>query len=743
MSCAGGLTCGVDDMDLAASISRVSALVAPRNVVVVGASERPGSWPAIVWETVNRHGFAGGIYPINPNRDAIGAVRCYPDFAALPEKPDHLVMLVPSAMVPDLLAKGAAAGARSATVYSAGFGETGTAEGIELQRRLADVIARTGIAISGPNCTGNIAAKSRLVTLVDHRRLAVQQGAVALVGQSGGVLLYANHVLADRGIPIGYLISSGNEVSLTSADYIAFFAQDPTIKVIFCYLDSVKDPERFKHACASAQRAGKPVLVFKVGASNAAREAALSHTGALAGSTEVFDAVMGELGVLRMSSLDEAIETIELVVHAGVPMGRRLGALTLSGAYRGILLDAAAESGMIFPPLAAETEARLGAILGVGSLAGNPADGGFTVLTSVDAYIAAIETVCDDPNVDVLLLQAELPREPGMAASWEERFRRIDELVARRGKKAICVSMFSRVLTDYSRTVRAGLGNTAFVQETNKSMRSLSYLARWSESARRAERVTVPDHIPTPRSPDAEAAIRWARELAAGAAAGGSIALSEHEAKKILRACGIATGREELATTPQAVVGAARRIGYPVVLKAVSRDLPHKSELGAVMLNIANDEEARRSDQRIRQNLTRGGFTASLDGMLVCEQVNGGVELVLGVQRDPEMGLVVMAGCGGVLLELVKDVAFAPVPVSAETATDMLGRLRIGRVLRGYRGSAAHDIAAIADAIVTLSGIAADLGDIVDSIDINPFVSRPGKNPELALDALVVLKRRR
>ncbi len=452
---------------------------------------------------------------------------------------------------------------------------------------------------------------------------------------------------------------------------------------------------------------------------------------------------MGELGVIRVSSLDEAIETIELVVHAGVPIGRRLGALTLSGAYRGILLDAAAEAGMNFPPLATETEATLGGILGVGSLVGNPADGGFTVLTSVDAYIAAIEAVCDDPNVDVLVLQAELPREPGMAASWEERFRRVDELVARRGKKAICVSMFSRVLTDYSRTVRVGLGNIAFVQETNKSMRSLSYLARWSETRRRAERPADPGRPLRVRSRDADGAILRARELTAGVAVGGTIALNEHEAKEILRAYGMGTGREELASSPAGAVAAAQRIGYPVVLKAVSRDLPHKSEFGAVSLNIATEDDLRRAEQRIRHNLAQRGFRAPLEGMLVCEQITGGVELVLGVQRDLEMGLVVMVGSGGILLELVKDVVFAAVPVNRETAVEMISRLRIGRVLRGYRGGPVHDIAVIADAVVTLSDIAADLGEVIESIDINPFVSVPGKSAGLALDALVVLKHRR
>src|SRR5580700_970093 len=329
-------------MDLSSSVAKVAALLEPRNIVVVGASDRPGSWPAVVWETVHSHGFKGPIYAINPNRDKIGEERCYRDFASLPEMPDHLVILVPGALAPEALEAGAKAGARSATVFSSGFGEDGKPDGIALACRLAQIVKATGIAMTGPNCTGNICAQSGLVTLVDHRKLNVKPGPVALVGQSGGVLLYANHILADRGIEIGHLISSGNEIGLSCADYIAFLATEPSTKVIFCYLEAIKDVQRFKAACAMAQHAGKPVIVFKLGSSEAGRKAAMTHTGALSGSTQAFDTVLEGHGAIRVETLDEAIEAIELAIHMGLPVGPNIGALSLSGAYRGLLLDGAA-----------------------------------------------------------------------------------------------------------------------------------------------------------------------------------------------------------------------------------------------------------------------------------------------------------------------------------------------------------------------------------------------------------------
>jgi acetate---CoA ligase (ADP-forming) len=726
-----------DAMDLDSSVRKVGALTSPRNVVVVGASDNPGSWPAVVWETIKLYGFPRPLYPVNPNRQTIGADRCYPDFKSLPEPPDHLVMLIPSARIPDALRAGAQAGARTATVFSSGFGETGTAEGLALEHRLLDVLAETGIAISGPNCTGNICARSRLVTLVDHRVFKVEPGPVALVGQSGGVLLYANHILADRGIQIGYALTSGNEASLTTGDYIAFLAQEPTVKVVFCYVEAIKEPEKFKAACSTAQAAGKPVIVFKLGSSEAGRQAAVTHTGALAGSTEIFDAVAGECGVIRVDTLDQAIETIELAVHARVPIGHRVGALSLSGAYRGILLDGIEGTSLTFPSLSGETEKKLANILSVGSSVGNPADGGFTVLTSVDKYIDSIDTIAQDPDMDAIVLQAELPREPGMAASWEERFQRIDELAAHRRKPVICVSMYSRSFTDYTRKVRAGLPNTAFVQETKKSLKALSYLADWSTTARAARDSAVAQTLPHAHAAGFRTTLR---AKVANDGTTGPTALNEPDSKHLLQEYGISVVAERVVKSADDAVRAAEAIGFPIVLKAVSRSLLHKSDVGAVKLNIASAADLRAAYDEILQNLSQNGFPGELEGMLVSRQVKGGVELALGVHRDVDMGLVLMAGSGGILLELVRDVTFAALPITLEKAHAMIGRLKIARLLKGYRGSQPHDLDALAGAILSLGRLAADLDDVIESIDINPFISVPGAGG-FAVDALVVVRR--
>ena len=716
-------------MDLEASKRKVEALTAPRNAVIVGASDRPGSWAHRVWRNLNRYEFPGPIYLVNPRRDTLYDKPCYPDFKSLPEPPDHMVVLVPAAGVIETLKAGAAAGARSATVFSAGFGESFDTKAAVLGRELAAVIAETGLGVSGPNCMGNVCSKSRLVTLTEDRPLKLREGPVALVGQSGGMMIFSNAALEDRGITAEYLITSGNELGLSVGDYIAFFAEQPEIKVIVIYVEAVSNLATFKSACRHAREKGKHIVALKLGQSEGGRQAALAHTGSLAGAVEAFDAVAGELGVVRADTLDDLVEVTELLAHTGAPPGRRLGAITLSGAFRGLLLDAAEKNGLQFQPLAPATTDKLNSVLTVGSLVSNPIDGGFGVLTSAENYMASIEALQADPNVDIVLLQEALPREPG-SDRGEHYIQMANDYAGTKAKKPIAfVTPTSLSQTDYSRALRAKAPHVSFLQEANKALRAIANAARREEQERLARTNEVGKRQLTPGQQETVADLRaLARDE--------PLALDEAQSKDVLRAYGIVTPAEALVTSPAEAVEAAKRIGFPVVLKAVSDALTHKSDVGAVALNLATPEEltsayARMSD-RLREHV--------LAGMLVCKMVRGGLELVLGLHRDPEMGLVVMAGAGGVLLELTKDVAFCAPPVSRDKARDLIGRTRAGALLRGYRGGAALDFDAVADALVALGRLAMDLEDVVESVDINPFLALPQGG--VALDALVVLRKR-
>jgi acetate---CoA ligase (ADP-forming) len=712
-------------VDLEASKKKVAALTEPRNAVVVGVSDRPGSWATRAWRNLKRYEFPGPIYLINPRRKEIFDTPCYPDFKSLPEPPDHIVVVVPAPAVPELLRSGAAAGARSATVFSSGFGEAFDQQAAALGRELAAVIAETGLAVSGPNCMGNICAKSRLVTITEDRTLTLRRGPVALVGQSGGMMIYINVALEERGIYSEYLITSGNEAGLGIPDYVAFFADQPELKAIVLYIEAITDLEKFKAACRMARAAGKAIVAVKLGQSEAGRSAAMAHTGSLAGAMEAFDAVAADLGIVRADSLDDVVEITEFLVHTAVPKGRRLGAVTHSGAFRGVLIEAAERNGLVFPPLADATTANLNAVLGVGSLVSNPIDGGFAVLTSHDNFKATIKALEDDPNVDMILFQEKLPAEPGSERA-EIHFDMIETMLAAGTRKPIAaITLTSHGQTDYSRAMRAKAPHLSFMQEANKALRAIESAVRRDELERLS---AAPSH--SAASAAATAAAAKVRALAAE----GKASLNEVQSKDLLRAYGIAAPTEIAVHSTDEAVAAARQIGFPVVLKAVSENLQHKSDVGAVALRLADDEAVRAAYARISENVRRAGVDR-LDAMLVCQQVNG-LELVLGLHRDPEMGLVVMAGTGGVLLELIEDVAFAAPPITRDKARAMIERTHVARLIGGYRGGAALDGDAVVDALVALGRIAEDLADVVQSIDINPFVVLPRGG--LALDALFV-----
>ena len=705
----------------AARRAKVDALLNPKNIVILGATDRPGNWAARVWRNVRRYNYPGAVYPFNPGRDAVWDTRCYRTFAELPEAPDHLVVLIPAQAVPDALLEGAKAGARSATVMTSGFGESEDPASVHLTERLKRVIAETGLAVSGPNCLGNLHARASLMTMPDDRPQKLATGPVAIVGQSGGIAMAIKRTLEERGVDSGSVITSGNETGLTTADYIAYFAREPGVEAIVSYLESVHDAEAFLSAAREARAAGKPVVVVKLGASDEGRAAALAHTGRLAGAMEAFDAIAGAAGVMRVRNLDAVVEAVEYLVHTALPRGGGLGAITFSGGLRGMLLDAAAAHGLKFSPLTKATRRRLEALVTVGTILGNPLDAGFAALTSQDAYLRSIETLLADPGIDALLLQEELPRGPGTERK-EANLRAVNEIAVRAGKPIAFVTMISHGLTDYSRALRTELPNVAFLQEIEKSLAAVRSVIDYA--GRAAAPLSPISTAQTPKRP---------LEKLLSRAAGG--ALSEVDSKKLLKAYGIAVPKEAVAHDEREAVAFARKIGFPVVAKGVSAALAHKSEAGAVILNLNSPKEVRQAHKRIIAGGKRARVT--LEGVLIAEQISDGIELVLGVHRDPEMGPVILFGAGGVELELHRDVALAAPSLDEAAALALIARTRVAKLIEGYRGKPPLDLKALVKALVGLSRFAMDAGPRLGSVDVNPFLLK--RRGGVALDALVVL----
>lgn len=714
-------------MDLFAARQKVGALTAPSNVVIVGASDKPGSWSARVWRNLHRYGFTRPIYLINPRRSEIWDQVCHPNFAALPAPPDHLVILAPAIQVAGALRTGAAAGARSATIFSSGFGEGYGETGALLGKELTDAIRDTGLSVSGPNCMGNICARSNFVTLVEDRELNVGGGPIALVGQSGGVMVFLNQALEERGLSADYLITSGNEIGLCISDYIAFLAYEPDLKIIIVYIEALKEADDFRQACLAARSAGKSIIAIKLGQSDAGRSAAMAHTGSLAGSMESFDALCADIGVIRAHTLDEAVELAELLTHTNPPAGLRLAALTLSGAYRGLLLDAAERHGLTFPNLAPETKVRIDSALGVGSLVSNPIDGGFSVLTSEVAYRECIEALRADVGIDMVLLQESLPRAAGSQRA-ERYIKIIQEYAAQPGKPVACVTLASHGQSDYSRNLRKKASHVAFLQEANKALLAIRAVAE----RERLYKLACYPVVNVSMSDERLSVV----ELVKNFVQAGRRTLSEYESKKILNAYGLKILVEETADNLENALKVARAIGYPVVMKGVSQTLQHKSDAGAVIAGICNEDHLAEAWSIIARNVEAAGHIP--EGVLIVQQAAEGLELVLGLHHDPECGLTFMMGAGGVLLELVKDLSFAAAPLTQKKVLDMIARTKVALLIQGYRGSTPLDHTQVVDAIMGLAALSLDLGPYIESVDVNPLRLLP--SGAFVLDSLIILR---
>ncbi len=703
-------------------VAMVHALLNPRNIAIVGASDKPGAWPERAYRNLRRYGYEGKIFPINPSRDEIWGIPCYRRFADIPEPVDHLLIVSPARTVPGAIREGAAVGGRSATIMSSGFEESTDAGGKELGADLRTAIAETGVAVSGPNCMGNFHFDSSFYTMTDDRPHHFVDGPVAVFGQSGGIVMAMKRGLDERGIVCNSLITSGNEAGLSSADYISYFADHAATKVIVCYLESIRDPKAFLAACRKARAAGKPVVVAKLGLSDEGQKAAAAHTGAMAGSMAAFDAVAWEAGVVRARNLDDVVEVTELLAHCKLPKGGRPGSITFSGGMRGLLLDMALANGMDYPPLSPFTREKLEKILGVGTIVGNPLDSGFTGLSSHSAYIECVHALLDDPNIDILLLQEELSRGPGNDRK-EKNMRAVNAIAATAAKPIAFVSMVSYALTDYSRALRDEMRNVAFLQECDKALRAIGSVGRYVEALG-----ATPVAAPAPNV----AGLAVLKEVLAQQ---GPATLDEVTSKKLLAAYGIAGPREESVGDEDSAVAAAARIGYPVAMKAISAALPHKSDAGAVALGVKNEAEARAAYRKIAAALAAHPATPALEGMLVAQMISGGLELVLGVKRDPEMGAVVLFGSGGVDLELHRDVALASAPLDEARANTLIDRTRVATLINGYRGKPALDRKALVKALIGLSHLAVDAAGSIVEIDVNPFVLM--QQGGLALDGLV------
>ena len=690
--------------------AELERLIAPRSVAIVGASPRAGSFGIRTLENLAQ--YAGEVFPVNAKYEAIGALRCYPSLASLPRAPDCVVLAVPRDGAEGALEEAAAAGAGAAIVFASGYGEMAREDAGRAQRRLGDIARAANMRLLGPNCMGlvNHALRAGVTFLSEYARAPQGAGSIAVVSQSGA-LGYSLAQAWERGLGIRYFFSAGNSADVDVGDLVAAMAEDPEVRAIACLFEGAASAARLREAGERARAAGKPVVVFKLGTSADGAAAARSHTGSLAGSAVAWRALFERAGFVPVDDFDALLEYAKFFAAAGRPGARGAAAISGSGGAGVMAADKAAVHGVPMPqPLPATVE-KLRAIVPEFGAARNPCDPTAQVLNIPDSFGRCCRALLDDPQYGVLVV----PSTVAIAETVKDRVPTMARL-AREQAKPVALVWLSEWLQgpgagDYEKDER--------IPVFRSMERCFAAIAAWHAHAGR-------QFAPAARRAPAGAA-REARAMLAEAGA----TLTEREAKRVLAAYGVPVVGERLAKSVDEALAAARALGYPVVMKAEAPSILHKTELDVVRLGIGNEAELRPAYAEIVAN-ARGH---ELHGVLVQPMVPG-AEVIVGARVDPAVGPVVVVGSGGVLVELIHDTVAALAPVSAEEAKAMLARLRGYRLLTGFRGGAAVDLDALADAIARISELAADLAGEFEELDVNPL--RCSGNKVVAVDAVIV-----
>jgi acetyltransferase len=693
----------------------IEALLKPRAIALVGVSARGGAGANIL-KSGERFGYAIPTWPVNPNTDEIGGQRCYKSLAELPGVPDCVMVAVPAGAVQDVVAQAAALGVRGAYVVSEGFADAANDAGRERQARLVALARSANLALAGPNCMGVASLSHRFAaTMADIPSEAVA-GGISLVSQSGGLMNAFAELTTSRGIGINYLISSGNEAVLEMADYIGFLADDPATRVIACIMEGAKDGRRFRAAVERAARR-KPIVVLKLGRSAFGQRATLAHTGTLAGRHEAFAALFRQNGVALVDSIDALVETAALFDVAPLPRGDRVVMMTVSGGATSLIGDLGEAAGLNFPPIGETTNAHIQKILGVERAFGNPLDTVGLPRLRKDGNIAAVvQAMLEDDGIDLIGLVL------GMRGDgWESHQELVDRMAAAAKdatKPLMVVSFMSNSLTRHWRGYAQARG-LPLVEDLGRGLQAVRHLIDYAKFRRRPDRRrTAVGRLDSPALPEGRV-------------------LTEVESKKVLAAAGLPVTREALARHPAEAVRIAADIGGAVALKIQSPDIPHKSDVGGVHLGARTPAEVEEAALRVLENARRNCPAATIDGILVQEMVEDGVELILGMTYDATFGPLVVCGAGGVTVEVFKDAAVLLPPFDAQEAAAAIASLKVARLLDGFRGTPPRDLDALVDCCVRFGDFVAATDGAFAAIDLNPvFVCARGRGVRIA-DALI------
>ncbi|HKA44573.1 MAG TPA: acetate--CoA ligase family protein [Burkholderiales bacterium] len=709
--------------DHASSDADLTRLFAPRSAALVGATDHPTSFGGRVFQQMKGFGYAGKIYPVNPRLKEIHGLACYPGLRELPEAPDHVGIIVSVQRVFEVLADCAAIGVPFATVYTAGFSESGTPEGRERQARLAAFAKSSGMRIMGPNCNGvvNFVDGFAMASTAAIKGPRAPAGNIGVVSQSGGlgqinIMWRAQEI----GLGISYEASCGNEADLDALDFVRFMLRSRATDVVLLAVEAIKDGAKFKEVAHEAAEREKPIVVLKFGRTEAGGRAAASHTGAVAGDDAIADAVFRQYGLIRVDECDQLYETAVLLRRRRWPGGRGAAAVSPTGGNIVQLADVGARFGLEWPPYSEATQAALAPLLPGYGKVGNPTDMTSIATGEQGLYRQALNAIAADDNVQIVV--------PIYASISRSDLQRGADFVSGCEKPAAmlwvgsCADDPSFTRRDF---VKAGV---TVYRDATPCMRAFRAAIDFGEY--------VKAHKSGATNPERPAGLD--RQAAATRLKAAGVKLTEREAKAVLALYGFPTAQERLATGPDEAAAHARLIGGPVALKIDSPDIAHKTDAGALRLNVEGDDAVRGAYKDVMSAARRYAPHAVLNGVLVQAMAPKGVEMMLGIVSDPVFGSVVAVGLGGIYVEVLKDVAYRSAPVTQRQAKQMVGELRSARILEGARGLAPRDSEALIDLIVRLSWFAHDFRNDVAELDLNPVIVLERGAGARVVDALIV-----
>ncbi|MBI5443048.1 MAG: acetate--CoA ligase family protein [Deltaproteobacteria bacterium] len=708
----------------------LAPLFEPKSIAIIGASNDIAKPAGLPLHFVLKHKFRGKVFPVNPARAEVQGLKCYPSVLDIPEEVDAALLVVPAPEVPELLRQCARKVVKAAVVPVSGFAENGP-EGKKRQDEIDEILRESGLRMCGPNTNGLLNVHGNVSLGYSYAQEVVTAGSLAYITQSGALLSASAPRLTQRGIGFSYFIASGNQADLDTFDYARYVLDDPHTHVLALYVEGFKDPDKFLEVADLALERGKPLVIIKVGRSEVAARAALGHTGSLVGSDAVFDAVCRQKGVIRVDDFDHLIAALLAFLKCPLPRGNRVGMVSTSGGAMSLVADHAIGRDLRFPDLSARTKEQAARIIPAYGEMQNPFDIGAAGASATrDAALceSAVRLLVGDENIDIVLA-ALTPIDPRGTLNFLSAVVEVSKTT----DKPVILFCPMAGLREAEEAVFADC-KVPMLFDSAECVTAISSLVRFAETRRRVS------EAPPYSASTGETQIDPRAKEAVEALALGRSTLTEHESKELLARYGIQTVPEEVAATPDEAAAIAERLGYPVALKVNSSAIVHKSDAGAVRLDVANEGDLRTAYSEVIANSKRYDPEAEVRGVLVQRMRKEGVEVYIGMSRDPQFGPTIAFGLGGVLVEVLRDVSLRVAPISRSDAEEMVREVRGYRLLEGFRGKPKADVAGLIETLLKVSRLSIEMGSRVAEIDINPLlVFAEGRGVE-AIDALVVLQ---